>query len=44
MLCIRYVEGAQSDGIDPHVLGGDLRTAMLLGILEMAKDHVLNPE
>jgi len=44
MLCIRYVEGAQADGIDLHVLGGDLRTAMLLGLLEMAKDYVLRPE
>lgn len=44
MLCIRYVECAQGDGIDLHVLGGDLRTAMLVGILEMAKEYVLNPE
>lgn len=44
ILCVRYIEGADGSSVDLHVLGGDIRTAMLVGVLEMAKDYVLRPE
>ena len=44
ILCVRYIEGGEGSGVDLHVLGGDIRTAMLVGVLEMAKDYVLRPE
>jgi hypothetical protein len=44
MLCVGYREDAQRAEIDLFILGGDLRTATILGVLEMAKDYVLRPE
>ena len=41
MICVSYAEGPQESEVDLFVLGGDLRPAMLLGVLELAKGEVL---
>ena len=41
MVCVHYVEGPQESAVQLFVLGGDMRPAMMVGILELAKAEVM---